>query len=50
MNAVITGLLIPFIDTLVGADCVFFLKQDLKRGVQRGLTGFAAGLIFCFFL
>ena len=45
MNAVITGLLIPFIGTSAGAACVFFLKKDLKRSVQRALTGFAAGVM-----
>ena len=45
MNAVITGLLIPFIGTSTGAACVFFLKKDLKRSVQRALTGFAAGVM-----
>ena len=45
MNAVITGLLIPFIGTSAGAACVFFLKKDLKRGLQRALTGFAAGVM-----
>jgi ZIP family zinc transporter len=45
MNTVTTGLLIPFIGTAAGAACVFFLKKDLKRGVQRGLTGFAAGVM-----
>ena len=45
MNAVITGLLIPFVGTSAGAACVFFLKKDLKRSVQRALTGFAAGVM-----
>ena len=45
MKTVITGLLIPFVGTSAGAACVFFLKQDLKRGVQRALTGFAAGVM-----
>ena len=43
MNAVFTGLLIPFIGTSAGAAGVLFLKKYLKRGVQRALTGFAAG-------
>ena len=43
MNTVITGLLIPFIGTAAGAACVFFLKKDLRIGIQRALTGFAAG-------
>lgn len=45
MKTVITGLLIPFIGTSAGAACVFFLKKDLKRGIQRALTGFAAGVM-----
>ena len=45
MKAVFWGLLIPFIGTAAGAACVFFLQQDLKAGVQRSLTGFAAGVM-----
>ena len=39
MKTVIWGLMIPFIGTAGGAACVFFLKNDLKAGVQRALTG-----------
>ncbi len=39
------GLLIPFIGTAGGAACVFFLKKELGSGVQRALTGFAAGVM-----
>ena len=39
MKTVILGLLIPFIGTSAGAACVFFLKKDLKRSVERALTG-----------
>lgn len=45
MKTVITGLLIPFIGTAAGAACVFFLRKDLKRGVQKALNGFAAGVM-----
>ena len=45
MRSVIWGLLIPFIGTAAGAACVFFLKNELKTGVQRALTGFAAGVM-----
>ena len=45
MNTIITGLLIPFLGTTAGAACVFFLRKDLKLGVQRALTGFAAGVM-----
>ena len=45
MKTVIWGLMIPFIGTAGGAACVFFLKNDLKVGIQRALTGFAAGVM-----
>ena len=45
MLEVIEGLMIPFIGTALGAGCVFFLKDSLNRSVQRGLTGFAAGIM-----
>ena len=45
MKTVVLGLLIPFIGTAAGAACVFFLRKDLKLGVQRALTGFAAGVM-----
>ena len=45
MSTVISGLLIPFIGTAAGAGCVFFLQKDLKAGIQRALTGFAAGVM-----
>ena len=45
MKTLIIGLLVPFIGTSAGAACVFFLKKDLKRGVQRALTGFVAGVM-----
>ena len=42
---VIYGLLIPFAGTSLGAACVFFLKKYLGDQVQRGLTGFASGVM-----
>lgn len=45
LKTVILGLIIPFIGTAAGAACVFFLKKDLKEGIQRALTGFAAGVM-----
>ena len=44
-GTVLTGLLIPFAGTAAGAACVFFLHRDLREGVQRALTGFAAGVM-----
>ena len=45
MSAVIMGLLIPFVGTAAGSACVFFLRKELKTGIQRALTGFAAGVM-----
>ena len=36
------GILIPFIGTMLGAACVFFMKKALKKQVQRALAGFAS--------
>ncbi len=45
MKTVVWGLLIPFLGTALGSACVLFLKKDLKTGIQRALTGFAAGVM-----
>lgn len=39
------GIFIPFLGTSLGAACVFFMKKSLGDGVQRALTGFAAGVM-----
>ena len=39
------GLLLPFAGTTLGAGCVFFLRRQLRRSVQRVLAGFAAGVM-----
>ena len=44
-TSVIYGLLIPFVGTSLGSACVFFLKKGLVDRVQRGLTGFASGVM-----
>ena len=40
---ILLGLLIPFAGTAAGSACVFFMKRELSRTVNRALTGFAAG-------
>ena len=46
MNAQVwTGLLLPFLGTSLGAAMVFALKDKIADGVQRMLTGFAAGVM-----
>ena len=42
---VLQGLLVPFLGTTLGAALVFFLKRDLPEKVQKGLSGFAAGVM-----
>lgn len=39
------GLLIPFIGTALGSMMVLTMKKDIDRKLQRGLTGFAAGVM-----
>ena len=39
------GVLVPFAGTTLGSACVFFMKKALHPGVQRALTGFAAGVM-----
>ena len=41
----IIGLLLPFVGTSLGAAMVFFLKDSISKGLQRILTGFAAGVM-----
>ncbi len=43
--AVLEGVLLPFLGTTLGATCVLFMKKGLNPMVQRGLTGFAAGVM-----
>lgn len=45
MNDVLLGILIPFLGTTLGAGCVFFLRGKLNLSIERGLTGFAAGIM-----
>ena len=35
----------PFLGTVLGSACVFFMKGALHRSLQRALTGFAAGVM-----
>ena len=45
LTSVFIGILIPFAGTAIGSACVFFMKKSLHPGVQRALTGFAAGVM-----
>ena len=39
------AIFLPFIGTMLGAACVFFMKDKMNRNVQRLLMGFAAGVM-----
>lgn len=39
------GLSLPFLGTVLGAACVFFLKKELSSFLQKSLSGFAAGVM-----
>ena len=39
------GILLPFLGTSLGAAMVFVLRDRISNGVQRALTGFAAGVM-----
>lgn len=43
--AIMTGLMIPFVGTALGALMVLFMKNDINDGLQKILTGFAAGVM-----
>ena len=45
MEDVFGGIIIPLLGTTLGAACVFFMRGRLNRSVQRGLTGFASGVM-----
>ena len=37
-------LLIPLLGTTLGAACVLFMKRQMNPAMERGLSGFAAGV------
>ena len=39
------GILIPFIGTVAGSACVYFMKNKLNLLVQKLLLGFASGVM-----
>ena len=44
---ILREIFVPFLGTTLGAACVFFVKNQLNRSLQRALTGFAAGVMVC---
>ena len=39
------AIFLPFLGTILGAACVFFLKDKMNRSLQRFLLGFAGGVM-----
>ena len=39
------GLAIPFLGTVLGAACVFFMKKQMGQNLKRGFLSFAAGVM-----
>lgn len=42
---VLSGILIPFLGTTLGASCVFFMKKEMGAALKKSLSGFAAGVM-----
>ncbi len=42
---VINGIFMPFLGTVLGAGCVFFLKKELPPIINKAFTGFAGGVM-----
>lgn len=45
MNGLSLAIVLPFLGTVLGAACVFLMKKRIPLPVQKGLTGFAAGVM-----
>ena len=45
MSAILIGLLIPLLGTMLGASFVFFMKRDMPDRLQKALLGFASGVM-----
>ena len=44
-GSILLGLMIPFAGTSLGSACVFLMKKQMSRQIERALTGFAAGVM-----
>ncbi|MBQ6886122.1 MAG: ZIP family metal transporter [Lachnospiraceae bacterium] len=45
MGYVLMGIMIPFIGTMLGASCVFFMKKEMQPLLKKSLLGFASGVM-----
>ena len=42
---IILGIMILFAGTTLGAACVYFMKKGIRQNVEKGLLGFASGVM-----
>ncbi len=42
---VLSAIFLPFVGTMLGSACVFFMKGQMPRQIQRALMGFASGVM-----
>ena len=42
---IILGIAVPFIGTVLGGACVFFMKKEISESVEHIITAFAAGIM-----
>ena len=42
---VFTGIMIPFLGTMLGSACVYVMKGEMKESTQKILAGFASGVM-----
>lgn len=45
MTEIINSILIPFLGTVLGAGCVFFIKDKMSDSLTKSFSGFAAGVM-----
>ena len=45
MNAIIIGILLPLLGTMLGSAFVFFMKKEIPDRMQKTLLGFASGVM-----
>ena len=41
----LSAIFLPFLGTMLGSACVFFMKGKMNLNLQRILTGFAGGVM-----
>jgi ZIP family zinc transporter len=45
MNAVVVGILLPLVGTMLGSSLVFFMRKNIPDRLQKTLLGFASGVM-----